>query len=295
MKIKNFHEVNFMKKQKRVCAIHDISCVGRCSATVALPILSAGGVDCGILPTAVLSTHTGGFENFTYRDLTDDIRPISAHWQTLGLEFDALYSGFLGSFEQIDIVGELFDTFKRGDNLILVDPVMADNGELYKIYSPEMAAGMARLCGKADIIIPNITEACFMVGMDYKENFAQPEIEELLKKLAELGPKQVVLTGVSFDTARLGAAVYDAAAGTVDYVHAPRIDGYFHGTGDCFGSALLAGLLRGKTLAQSAQIACDFVHKSIVVTLELGQEYRYGVAFEMALPYLIERLGIING
>ncbi|MCL2575786.1 MAG: pyridoxamine kinase [Defluviitaleaceae bacterium] len=284
-----------MDRQKRVCAIHDISCVGRCSLTVALPIISAAGMDCGILPTAVLSTHTGGFEGFTYRDLTADVMPISAHWQTLGLGFDALYSGFLGSFEQIDLVGELFDTYKTSENLVLVDPVMADNGKLYAIYSPEMAKGMAKLCGKADIIIPNITEACFMVDTEYKtEPYDKPYIENLLQKLGALGAKQVVLTGVSFNDSELGAAVYDVASGNIDYVFAPRIDGYFHGTGDCFGSALLSALLNGKTLTQAAQTACNFVHKSIEITLKLNQERRYGVAFELALPSLMKELGILN-
>jgi len=284
-----------MERQKRVCAIHDISCVGRCSLTVALPILSAAGMDCGILPTAVLSTHTGGFEGFTYRDLTSDIMPISDHWQTLNLGFDALYSGFLGSFEQIDLVGELFDTYKTAENVVLVDPVMADNGKLYSIYSPEMAKGMAKLCGKADIIIPNITEACFMVDEEYKpESYDKPYIENLLKKLGMLGAKQVVLTGVSFDNSQLGAAVYDVASGQIDYVFAPKIDGYFHGTGDCFGSALLSALLNGKTLTQAAQIACNFVHKAIIITQKLNQEARYGVAFELALPHLMTELGILN-
>jgi len=287
--------VGKLDRQKRVCAIHDISCVGRCSLTVALPIISAAGMDCGILPTAVLSTHTGGFEGFTYRDLTADVMPISAHWQTLGLGFDALYSGFLGSFEQIDLVGELFDTYKTSENLVLVDPVMADNGKLYAIYSPEMAKGMAKLCGKADIIIPNITEACFMVDTEYKtEPYDKPYIENLLQKLGALGAKQVVLTGVSFNDSELGAAVYDVASGNIDYVFAPRIDGYFHGTGDCFGSALLSALLNGKTLTQAAQTACNFVHKSIEITLKLNQERRYGVAFELALPSLMKELGILN-
>jgi pyridoxine kinase len=154
-------------KQKRIAAIHDISCVGRCSLTVALPILSAAGIDTGILPTAVLSTHTGGFENFTYRDLTEDITPIASHWKSLDLKFDALYSGFLGSYEQIDLVSNLFELFKDQDTLILVDPVMADNGEFYSVYSPEMAKGMARLCQKADIIVPNLTEAAFMLDEPY--------------------------------------------------------------------------------------------------------------------------------
>ena len=282
-----------MEKQKRVMAIHDISCVGRCSLTVALPIISAAGHDCGVLPTAVLSTHTGGFTGFTFRDLTQDVRPISAHWQELGLGFDALYSGFLGSFEQIDLVAELFDTYKTNNNIILVDPVMADEGKLYAIYSPEMAKGMAKLCGKADIIVPNITEACFMVDEEYKPGpYDTNYIENLLRKLAALGSKKVVLTGVCFDDEKLGAAVYDAEEGIAEYVFAARIEGHFHGTGDVFGSALLSALLLGKSLADSAQIACNFVTQSINATIKMDQERRYGVAFERALPSLIKQLGL---
>ena len=283
-----------MNNQKRVMAIHDISCVGRCSLTVALPILSAAGHDCGVLPTAVLSTHTGGFEGFTYRDLTNDINPISAHWQSLGLGFDAMYSGFLGSFEQIDLMAELFKTYKTKDNIVLVDPVMADEGQLYSIYSPEMAKGMAKLCGSADIIIPNITEACFMVDEEYKPGpYDKPYIENLLKKLSALGAKQIVLTGVHFDNDKLGAAVYDTITSTIEYVFADRIEGHFHGTGDVFGSALLSAHLNAFSLAESAQIACDYVCEAIKITIELGQERRYGVAFERGLGGFIERLGLI--
>jgi len=156
-----------MEKQKRVAAIHDISCIGRCSLTVALPILCAAGIDTGVLPTAVLSTHTGGFEGFTYRDLTEDIGPITKHWQSLNLKFDALYSGFLGSFNQIDLVANLFSTIGGENTLIMVDPVMADNGVFYSVYSHDMAKGMAKLCSMADIIVPNLTEAAFMLEEEY--------------------------------------------------------------------------------------------------------------------------------
>jgi len=282
-----------MQKQKRVVAIHDISCVGRCSLTVALPIISAAGFDTSVLPTAVLSTHTGGFENFTYRDLTDDIRPISEHWQSLNLSFDAIYSGFLGSFDQIDLVAELFDTFRTEDNLILVDPVMADNGELYSVYSPEMAKGMTKLCAKADIIVPNLTEAAFLLDEPYiAEGYDQAYIEALLKRLSKLGSPKVVLTGVSFDENQLGAATYDAITGDFHYVFNNHIPGFFHGTGDIFGSTLLSALLSDFTLAEAAQIAVDYAHECIVKTVELDQEKRYGVCFERAIPYLIKRLGL---
>lgn len=280
-------------KQKRVAAIHDISCVGRCSLTVALPILSAAGFDTSVLPTAVLSTHTGGFENFTYRDLTDDIRPISDHWQSLNLEFDALYSGFLGSFEQIDLVAHLFDTFQSEKNLTLVDPVMADHGELYSIYTPEMAKGMTTLCAKADIIVPNLTEAAFLldepyVGEDYDQNY----VEELLVKLSQLGSQKVVVTGISFDPSQLGAATYDTETRIFDYAFNDRVSDYFHGTGDIFGSTLLSGLLNDFNLKESTQIAVDYTRECILKTVELGQEKRYGVCFERAIPYLIKRLGL---
>ncbi|WP_303867148.1 pyridoxamine kinase [Acetobacterium wieringae] len=280
-------------KQKRVAAIHDISCVGRCSLTVALPIISAAGFDTSVLPTAVLSTHTGGFEDFTYRDLTADIRPISDHWQSLKLEFDALYSGFLGSFEQIDLVASLFDRFRIETNLILVDPVMADHGELYSIYTPEMAKGMTTLCAKADIIVPNLTEAALLldepyIGEDYDQNY----VEGLLLRLSQLGSKKVVVTGISFDPSKLGAATYDVESRTFDYVFNDRVADYFHGTGDIFGSTLLAGLLNDFNLQEATQIAVDYTRECILKTVELQQEKRYGVCFERAIPYLIKRLGL---
>ncbi|MDR3238833.1 MAG: pyridoxamine kinase [Clostridiales bacterium] len=281
-----------MNQQKRIMAVHDISCMGRCSLTVALPILSAAGFDCGVLPTAVLSTHTGGFEGFTYRDLTEDIVPIAKHWQSLGLRFDALYSGFLGSFKQIDLVADLFDTFRADDGLVLVDPVMADNGKLYSVYTPEMAKGMAKLCGHADVIVPNLTEAAFLLDEAYVgETYDQLYIEDLLRRLSSLGPRKVVLTGVSFDPAALGAASYDSVTGETAYYTESRADGYFHGTGDVFGSALLAGLLHGAGLADAAQTAVQYTRRCIELTVEADLERRYGVCFERALPYLIDLLG----
>lgn len=279
-----------MDKQKRALAIHDISCVGRCSLTVALPIISAAGVDCSVLPTSILSTHTGGFEGFTFRDLTDDIVPITDHWKTLNLKFDAIYTGFLGSFEQIDLVAKVFDDFKTPDNIILVDPVMADNGSLYSIYSPEMARGMAKLCAKADIIIPNLTEAAFVLDEPYKgENLSREEVEAMLKRLSALGPKKVVLTGISFKEGRLGAACYDN--GKVYYFDCERVEGYFHGTGDVFGSALLGGLLNGMKLEEATRLAVNYTHKCITMTMDSNQEKRYGVCFERAIPYLLKELG----
>lgn len=282
-----------MNRQKRVAAIHDISCFGRCSLTVALPIISAAGIETSVVPTAVLSTHTGGFTGFTYRDLTEDILPIADHWQTLGLTFDAIYTGFLGSFAQLDIVSQIFDRFGHTNNLILVDPVMADNGELYKIFPENFPQGMRKLCEKADVIVPNITEATLMLGEPYREGpYDRAYIEGLLKKLAEMvgkqGNKQIVLTGVYFNEAELGSAAYDCAGGQIHYAMAERIEGYFHGTGDVYGSALLAALLNGRDLARASEIAVEFTAGSIRRTKDAGTDVRYGVNFEAGLPKLAQ-------
>ncbi len=283
-----------LTRQKRVAAIHDISGFGKCSLTVALPIISAAGIETSVLPTAVLSTHTGGFSGFTYRDLTEDIRPFTQHWHSLGLHFDAIYSGFLGSFEQLDLVGEFFDTFKTDDNLILVDPVMADNGEMYKIFAPDFAAGMANLCRKADIIVPNITEAAFLLGESYQDGpYSKAYIENLLKKLTTLGADKVVLTGVFFDDNELGAATYDKTTGEIDYILAPRIPGYYHGTGDVFGSALLSGLLNGFDLKDATRIAVRFTTESISRTYKAKTDIRFGVDFERSIPNFLKDLKLV--
>ncbi len=282
-----------MEKQKKVLAIHDISCAGRCSLTVALPILSVAGFDTRVLPTAVLSTHTGGFEGYTYRDLTSDIVPITDHWQTLNIQFDALYSGFLGSFEQIELVADIFEKFKSDGTIILVDPVMGDNGKLYKTYTPEMARDMGKLCSLADVVVPNLTEAAFLLGEDFVgEDYTKEYIEETMKKLSKMGAKKVVITGVSFGEGELGAATYDSQTGEISYAFCERVMGYFHGTGDIFGSTLLSALMCGFSLPEGAQIAVDYVEKCIELTVQMDLEKRYGVCFERALPYLIKRLNI---
>ncbi|MDR0683455.1 MAG: pyridoxamine kinase [Dysgonamonadaceae bacterium] len=284
-----------MKKLKRVAAIHDISGFGKCSLTVALPIISAAGIETAVLPTAVLSTHTGGFTGFTYRDLTDDMASITAHWKSLDIRFDAIYTGFLGSFEQLDLVTLFFETFKTAGNIILVDPVMADNGELYKIFTPEFATGMRKLCEKADIIVPNLTEASLLVGESYHPGpYTNVYIEDMLKKLSALGPKKIVLTGVFFNEEELGAATYDAVTGEIAYTFEKRIPGYYHGTGDVFGSALLAAILNDFTLNEAAAIAVRFTTSAIRKTAEAGTDIRYGVNFEQSIPEFLSDLNL-NG
>lgn len=280
--------------QKRVAAIHDISGFGKCSLTVALPIISAAGIEVSAIPTAVLSTHTGGIEGFTYRDLTEDMAPFAKHWKSLNLHFNAIYSGFLGSFEQIDIVSNIFDILKTDDTLIMVDPCMADNGKLYSIYNESMVSGMVKLCRKADIIVPNLTEAAFMLNKPFIEGpYTKKYIEDTLKELATLGCKKVVITGVYFDDKTLGAASYDCVKNEITYSFNKIVNGSFHGTGDVFASALLSGILNGFSLTESTQIAVDFTYNSIHST-ELAQtDRRFGVNFEENLPNFIKSLKLI--
>lgn len=281
-----------MNLPKKAVAIHDISGFGKCSLTVALPILSAAGVETSVIPTAVLSTHTGGIEGFTYRDLTDDLPAFANHWKSLGLTFDALYSGFLGSFKQIEIISHIFDQLKPENGIILVDPVMADHGKLYSIFPSDFPEGMKKLCAKADIIVPNITEALLLVGKPYREGpYSEEFIIDLLKDLSGLGPQNVVLTGVFFDEVMLGAAAYES--GKVDFILSERIPDAYHGTGDVFGSALLGALLNGFDLRESTKIAVDFTTASIQRTYEAKTDHRFGVLFEQEIPHFLRDLDLV--
>lgn len=280
--------------QKRVAAIHDLSGFGKCSLTVALPILSAAGIETSAIPTAILSTHTGGISGYTYRDLTEDMRPVMKHWKSLDIKFDAIYTGFLGSFEQLDIVKEFFDAFRQEDNLILVDPVMGDNGELYTVFTREFAAGMRMLCQKADIIVPNLTEAALLLDEPFHPGpYTHAYIESLLRKLGALGPQKVVLTGVYFKEDELGAATYDRMTDTIDYVFTQKIPGYYHGTGDVFASALLSALLNDFSLIDAAAIAVHFTTDSIRRTYKAKTDYRFGVNFEQSFPDFLKELKLV--
>lgn len=280
--------------QKRVAAIHDLSGFGKCSLTVASPILSAAGIETSALPTAILSTHTGGISGYTYRDLTEDMRPVMKHWKSLDIKFDAIYTGFLGSFEQLDIVKEFFDAFRQEDNLILVDPVMGDNGELYTVFTREFAAGMRMLCQKADIIVPNLTEAALLLDEPFHPGpYTHAYIESLLRKLGALGPQKVVLTGVYFKEDELGAATYDRMTDTIDYVFTQKIPGYYHGTGDVFASALLSALLNDFSLIDAAAIAVHFTTDSIRRTYKAKTDYRFGVNFEQSFPDFLKELKLV--
>ncbi len=278
--------------QKRVAAIHDISCFGKCSLTVALPIISAAGIECSVVPTAVLSTHTGGFSGFTFRDLTEDIMPVAEHWKKENLKFDAVYTGYLGSIEQIDLVIKAIDTFGDSNTMLIVDPVMADHGKLYGGFPEDFPKQMRRLCAKADIITPNITEAAFMTDMPY---MAPPHSEEYITSLVEalkgITNGKIVLTGVCFDSENMGAACFDGEK--TEYIFAPLVDAAYHGTGDVFTSTLTCGLLNGKSLEDSALIAAKFTRGCIKLTKEKYPEMKYGVNFEAQIPELLKLLEII--
>ncbi len=278
--------------QKRVAAIHDISCFGKCSLTVALPIISAAGIECAGIPTAILSTHTGGFSGYTFRDLTDDIMPVANHWKKEGITFDAVYSGYLGSADQIDLVCEAVDTFGTDKTLLIVDPVMADHGKLYAGFPDSFPKEMVRLCAKADIITPNITEAAFMTDMPYMEAPHSKEyIESLLTGLRRFANGKIVLTGVCFKAGEIGAACMEDEK--IEYIFTPHVDAAYHGTGDIFTSALTCGILLGKSLGEAALIAAKFTAGCIKLTKEQYPEMKYGVNFEAQIPNLLKLLEII--
>ncbi len=276
---------------KRVISIQDISCVGKCSLTVALPVISAMGIETSILPTAVLSTHTM-FNGFTFRDLTCDITPIVEHWKKEKFEFDAIYTGYLGSFEQLDLVDKFFTDFKRPGNLIFVDPVMADNGKLYPGFTPEFAQAMSKLCRQADVVVPNLTEAAFMLGEEcHLAGYDEEYIKTTLKKLTALGAKCAVLTGVSFEEGKVGLMGYDSVKDEFFSYYHKRLNVSFHGTGDVFASTAVGALVRGKTLAEALKIAADNTVESIELTIADPEHENYGVRFERAIPKLLKTLG----
>ena len=276
---------------KKILTIQDISCLGKCSITVALPVISAMGVETVILPTAVLSTHTM-FKNFTVKDLTDQLIPIVEHWKSEGVTFDAIYTGYLGSAEEIEITKKIFDMFKTDDTLIFIDPVMADNGKLYPGFTPEFAKAMAGLCAEADIIVPNITEAAFMTGMEYKTEYDEDYVKEMLDRLAKLGSKVVVLTGVSLSEGKTGVYGLDTRTGEHFIYQNDRVDAAFHGTGDIFASVAVGGLTRGLSMEKAFALAADYTAETIAVTKTDPKEPWYGVNFEQTIPTLVSRLAV---
>ena len=275
---------------KKVLTIQDISCFGKCSITVALPIISAMGVETVILPTAVLSTHTM-FKNFTVKDLTDQLVPITDHWKKEGLKFDVIYTGYLGSAEEIEIAKKIFVEFGGDDTMIFIDPVMADNGKLYAAFDENYAKLNAGLCGTADIIVPNITEACFMTDTEYKEVYDEDYVKDLLQKLAGLGSKVVVLTGVSLSEGKTGVYGLDTRTGEYFTYQNDRVNVSYHGTGDVFSSVSVGAIARGLSMKEAFRLAADYTARTIQVTEENPENPWYGVDFEATIPELVEALG----
>ncbi len=272
---------------KKLLTIQDISCVGQCSLTVALPILSACGHETCILPSAVLSTHTGGFSGFTFRDLTDDMPAIQAHWKKENIKFDGIYTGYLGSQKQVGYVKDILQTMGTDKAVKIVDPAFADNGKLYSIFDQAYVEAMKTLCPVADILLPNITEACFLADMEYKENYDEEYIKNLLSSLEKLGCSTIVLTGVSYEESKTGVVVYER--GKIRYYEHKRIAKGCHGTGDVYASAFTGALMKGKDIFTAAKIAADYT----VLCIEKTQDdptHWYGVKFETALPDLIGML-----
>ena len=276
---------------KKIVTIQDISCFGKCSLTVALPVISAMGVETAVIPTAVLSTHTGGFTGFTFRDLSEDIPAIAAHWKSLGLRFDAIYTGYLGSKEQIGIVSDFFDDFRTEDNFVVCDPAMADGGKLYAGFTEDFVDEMRKLCSKADYIIPNITEACFLLGRPYSEDCGRENVEEILRELAKLGCRAPVLTGVRFGDNEQGAAAYDARTGEFFYSFRENIDRTLHGTGDIFSSVFTGAIALGKSLETALETSVGFTFDCIKATEPYFEEEWYGSCFELCLGKLADYVG----
>lgn len=270
---------------KRIVTVQDISCVGRCSLTVAIPIISAMGIETAIIPTAVLSAHTI-FEGRTFRDLTDDILPIGRHWKSEGFTFDAIYTGYLGSKKQIDIMLEFFDEFKTDDNFILVDPVMADEGKLYDNFDEAFAKKMCKLCERADVITPNLTEACLMTGIQYKEQYDEKYIDEIISRLKEITPNGIVLKGIELG-GKYGIVCCDGE--NRSYITHEKFDDVFYGTGDIFASVLTGALTNSQTLLQATKLAAEFTLESIKATVRDENSRFYGVNFEQALAMLTEK------
>jgi pyridoxine kinase len=294
--------------EKRIAAIHDISGFGRCSLTVALPVLSAAGFETSVIPTAVLSTHTGGFEGYTYRDLSDDILPFARHWRELGLHFDAIYTGFLGSIEQTQIVAEAIGLLRSADTLVIVDPAMADFGRLYSTFSDDFPAAMRTLCARADVIVPNLTEAALLLDEPYSEGpLSRAYTDRVLRALGGImggdgdgggtergsgngvrSAPRVVLTGVTYVDAPelIGAASFDASTGEIAYAGRARVEPMYHGTGDVFASVLTAALVAGRSLNTACEIAAGFTVDAILRSKEAEADNRLGVDFEAGLSGL---------
>ena len=278
---------NQNNRQKRILAVHDISCLGRCSLTVALPILSAMGFETTILPTSILSTHTGGFEGYTYRDLSEDMNPIVDHWAALGLQFDAIFTGWMGTHRHIENLNHILECFSA-DTTLIVDPVMGDNGKLYATLDQPYVQAMRRYCARADVLMPNITEAALLTGMDYPyPGYDRQWVQDMLMRLLDIGAQTAILTGVSLSPDRIGAAALSQDSKELIYTDQPYIPGMWHGAGDVFASVLTGACLNDTAPQHALREAVDFTARCIRRTQAAGTDERLGLQFEPELRQLL--------
>lgn len=281
-----------MSKTTKILTIQDISCYGQCSITVALPVISAFGIETAVLPSAVLSTHTSGFTDFTVRDLTEDLPEIRKHWEKEGISFDAIYTGFIASQEQLDYIKDIINSRLKEGGLVFVDPAMADHGEFYNGFDQEFADAMGELCKLGDFILPNTTEACYILHKPWKETFSKEEMIEMAKELSQFTKRYVILKGYENDNDEMGMIVLDKEEDTLNIVYNDKVDYVSHGTGDVFASSFVGSIMLGKTPTSAAKIAGEFTKKAIEKTI--GDEtHTYGVKFEQAIPELYDLLKTI--
>lgn len=281
-----------MSENIKILTIQDLSCYGQCSITVALPVISAFGIETAVLPSAVLSTHTSGFTDYTVRDLTDDLPAIRRHWESEGINFDAIYTGFIASAEQLDYIKDIINSRLKQQGLVFVDPAMADNGEFYNGFDQEFADKMGELCKLGDYILPNTTEACYILHRPWKEKFTKDEMLEMAKELADFTKRYVILKGYENDNNEMGMIVLDKDDSSIRIVYNDRVDYMSHGTGDVFASSFVGSVMIGKSPEAAAKIAGEFTKKAIEKTI--GDEtHTYGVKFEQAIPELYDLLNSI--
>ena len=280
--------VEKMNEDKKILTIQDISCYGQCSITVALPIISAFGIETAVLPSAVLSTHTSGFSEYTVRDLTEDLPNIRKHWEKEGIYFDAIYTGFIGSIEQLDYIKDIIDSRLKPDGLVFVDPAMADQGEFYNGFDQEFADKMGELCKLGDYILPNTTEACYILHKEWKEDFTKDEMLDMAEELSKFTKRHVILKGYDNNN-QMGMIVLDKEKSSVDIVYNDKIDYITHGSGDVFASTFVGSTISGKSPSTATKIAGELTKKAIEKTIS-DPTHTYGVKFEQVIPKIYELL-----
>lgn len=274
----------------KILTIQDVSCYGQCSITVALPIISAFGIETAVLPSAVLSTHTSGFSEYTVRDLTEDLPAIREHWEKEGIYFDAIYTGFISSMQQVDYIKDIIDSRLKPNGVVFVDPAMADHGEFYNGFDQEFADKMGELCKTGDYVLPNTTEACYLLHKPWKEEFTKEEMIEMANELSAFTKKHVILKGDTHKTDKLGMIILDKdEPSATEFVYNDKVNHVSHGTGDVFASAFVGSIMNGKTPSCAAKIAGEFTKEAIAKTVG-DDTHTYGVKFEQVIPSIQELL-----